>query len=211
MSVHVSRYKSGVYHYAFRLKGLRFQGSTETTDRKKAEEFEKSVRDQAVEDLRKAREQNALPLTLTAAFDRFWEEVGQHYKGTWGKTIFGALAWLVDTKKSGLAPTTLIRNLTPAMVTTAVAKRRGEGVANSTVNKTVTYLLKQIWLRSRDLWGQQVTAIEWKKIQLGEPPSALRASRRTMSPSCLRPCERITSRRYASLSSRAFARWKFAV
>jgi integrase len=168
-----TRGKGGTYHYAFRLKGLRFHGSTETTDRAQAKKFEKAARDQALKDILTAKEQNSRPLTLTAAFDRFWEEVGQHYGGTWGKTTFTALAWLVDERKSGLVPTTLIGRLTPAMVTTAVARRRGEGVANSTVNKTVTFLLKQIWLRSRDLWGQTVEPMEWRKLRLKGTPERI--------------------------------------
>jgi integrase len=180
-----SRGKNGIYHYDFKLKGFRFQGTTETTDREQAEAFETAAKTQALEDIRIAKEQNALPLTLTAALDRFWEEVGQHYGGNWGDTIFGALAWLVDEKKSGLNPKVLIGKLTPAMVTTAVAKRRGEGVANSTVNKTVTDLLKQIWLRSRDLWGQRVEPIDWKKIRLGRPADRITSLKHNEEPKLL--------------------------
>jgi len=163
------RGKKGIYHYSFRLKGLQFQGTTETPDRKKAKAVEREEREKALVAIRTARVASSEPINLDAAFDRFWEEVASHYPGTWGRTVHTALKWLADEKKSGLNLNTLIRDLDAAMVTTAVAKRRGEEVANSTVNKTVTLLLKQIWLRARDLWGQQVKPIEWKKIRLKEP------------------------------------------
>lgn len=163
------RGKKGIYHYSFRLKGLQFQGTTETSDAKQAKAVERERYEEALVAIRTARIVNGAPMTLDAAFDRFWEEVGSHYPNTWGKTVETALKWLADERKSGLNLNTLVRDLSAAMVTTAVAKRRGDGVSNSTVNKTVTLLLKQIWLRARDLWGQQVTPIEWKKLKLKTP------------------------------------------
>jgi integrase len=178
-----TRGKGGTYHYAFRLKGLRFHGSTETTDIKQAKKVEKAAREQALVAIHTAKTQNAKPMTLNAAFDRFWEEVAQHYKGTWGKTTKTALKWLA--KDSGLNLYTLVNDLDAAAITGAIARRRGEGVANSTVNKTVTELLKQIWLRSRDLWGQQVKPLEWKKLKLKGTPERIKSLKAHEEPKLL--------------------------
>jgi integrase len=162
------------YEYDFEVAGVRFSGSTGCATKRDAEQFEKLRKDEAKKQAREKRAGIAAPPTLNQASDRFWLEVGQHYSGTYGKTVWKALGWLNDTMDGK----TLLRDIGPDAVARAVAKRRGEGVENATVNRTVTELLRRVLLRARDQWEQplpKLAKITWSTILLEETQERVRA------------------------------------
>ena len=123
-------------------------------------------------------------MTVNVAMDRFWEEKGETYKGTYGETVGTAMEWLV----SSLGEKTLLRTITTATVSSLVQKRlsetklRGVGagelrVSNATVNRTVTELLRRVLKRARRIWGQEVQEIDWASLMLEEPKERVRELR----------------------------------
>lgn len=185
MSVYLR--ETGTYSYDFQMRGVRFFGTTGCTRKRDAEEFEANRREQAKEELKARDAGRSAPLTMNAALDRLWLEVGQHYTGTYRKTVFTALAWML--KEFG--PDTLITDITSSRIAEAIARRRGEGVkatkagktrivrpvTNSTVNRTVTELLRLLFKRVADVWEQPTPKIAWKDLMLPEPKERIRELR----------------------------------
>ena len=182
MSVY-KRGKKGLYQYDFWLEGHRFLGTTGKTTEEDALRFEKKTRKQAMLDLAAGKIDSTEPLTFDKALGQFWIEVGDRYKGTYRQTVETALEWLLE--KSGIEATTLIRNIGPAKLTGAIARRRGEGVADATVNRTVTEILRRILIRARDHWEQQVQRIEWDKYLLDEPKERIKSLKSHEEPKLL--------------------------
>jgi integrase len=164
MSVY-PRGKKGIYDYDFQ-QGHRFLGSTGCTTKREASAFEAEVRKKAQLELAAQKAKGNAPMTFDSALGKFWDEAGVHYKGTYGKTVFAALDWLLN--KSGIGAATALPDIGPALINAAIARRRGEGVSDATVNRTVTELLRAILNRARRNWEQDVREIEWKKYLLKE-------------------------------------------
>ena len=72
---------NGIYCYDFQLKRIRFFGTTGVSSRREAEAVERTAREQAKKQLAAVKDQRTGPLNVSAAFDRFWLEVGQRYEG----------------------------------------------------------------------------------------------------------------------------------
>lgn len=169
----VYRRTDGVFAFDFQLRGVRFCGSTGVKSERAAKDIERQKRQQARQRLALAREQRTAPMTINVAFDRFWSEVGDHYSGSYRQTVWGALRWLT----AELGASTLIREIGPNIITQAIASRRTEGVSNSTVNRTVTELLRTVLRRAGRLWEQETQSIEWHKLMLAEPRERVRELR----------------------------------
>lgn len=175
--------KDGVYVYDFWRGGTRFYGSCECTTRREAEQFEKDLKAKVAEQRKKQEAVATGPLTFTAALDKFWLEVGQHYGGSYGKTVFTALEWLGHE----FGPETLLGSIATKRISEAIARRRAETVpnrkgdpkpvTNATVNRTVTELLRRIFIRARDVWEEPVRPIQWKTLLLPEPKERTRELR----------------------------------
>lgn len=166
--------KNGIYVYDFEIKGLRFFGSTGLRSKRAAEEFERDRRKEAAKVADAVVKQRAAPMTINAATDRFWEEVGTHYKGNYRQTVWTALGWMVE--QSG--KNTILRDIGASQVNDLIAARRGEGVANGTVNRTVTELLRRILKRAKARWKQTIDeTIEWTDLMLPEPKERIRELR----------------------------------
>lgn len=159
------------YLYDFQQRGIRFHGSTGCTTRREAERVEAEQRERAREALKV--ESGTEPLNLNQATARFWTETGQHYRGNYRETFDAALEWLVKE----LGADTLLRDIGKSQVAKAVARRRGEGVSNATVNRTVTEVLRRLLNAARRRWGQHVQEIEWKHHMLSEPKERIRELR----------------------------------
>jgi integrase len=167
------RGKKGIYTYSFQIGGVPFFGTTGCTTKREALAFEAQAKIDAKAELTKRKAATTGPLTFDAALGKLWDEVGTYYTGTYRKTVETSLAWLLE--KSGIGGTTLLSDIGPAKINEAIARRRGEGVSPSTVNRTVTELLRLLLIRARDNWEQQVKAIEWKKYLLDEPNERIRS------------------------------------
>jgi integrase len=172
----------GIYHYRFKIDGHKFSGSTGTRDKREAERIEARIRRNAQEQVRAAASRAGKGLTFEQAVDLFWQQVGTFYdggseRGTYRKTVWSALQWL--KQESGIVPDTPLRNVGSKEIATAIGRRRaetwrGEPVSNATVNRTVTELLRRIFLRARDVWEEQVKRVEWDKLLLPEPQERVR-------------------------------------
>lgn len=167
------RGKKGVYEFDFWLEGDRFFGTTGKTTRDEALKYERAVRKQAQLDLAAGKRDRAAALTFDLALGQFWQEVAHHYRGTYHDTVKTALAWLLET--SGIGAGTPLPDIGPSKISEAIARRRGEGVSNATVNRTVTELLRRLFIRARDQWEQDVPRIEWKKLMLPEPKERIKS------------------------------------
>jgi integrase len=78
-------------------------------------------------------------------------------------------------KTGNVGANTLLRDIGPNKITKAIARRRGEGVSDATVNRTVTELLRRLLRRARDHWEQDSAKIEWGKYLLAEPKERVRS------------------------------------
>lgn len=164
----------GIYVFDFQHKGLRHYGTTGRTTRREAKEIERQKREEVRSRHLTHEAQRTGPMTFGVALARFWEEVGSAYTGTYRTTVFAAVDWLEQTIGAGV----LLRDLGPNKITEAIARRRGEGVSNATVNRTVTELLRLILRRAGRQWEQKdLPHIEWKEMLLAEPRERVRELR----------------------------------
>ena len=166
--------RHGEYYYDFWFRGARFHGATGTASKRDAKRIEDTARETARQTLRRRAAQHAAGMTVDVAFGRFWVEKGSTYSGNWGKTVFAALAWM----REEFGPGTLLRDLGPSRISAAIAKRRGQGVSNTTANHTLTELLRTVLKRARRLWEQSdLPDIDWPALKLPEPPIRVRELR----------------------------------
>lgn len=153
-----------VYSYDFRYRSHRFSGSTECTTEREAKRYEKSVRDQV-----KADEiDTAKPMTFAAASSLYWHEVGQHHRNS--VDTERSLAWL----QTAVGARTMIADITDATIARLVAKRRGEGLSNATINRYVCEPMRGILRRAEKVWGARVGKVDWSKHVLKEPQERVR-------------------------------------
>ena len=167
-----------IYVYDFWLKRVRFFGSTGCRSKREAKAFEEQKREAEKQRLKLVHDQRTGPLTVNAAFDRFWTEVGEHYTGTYRDLVFSSLAWMLEQ----IGPNTLIRDIGPNRVTELIARRRapdkdGKRVTNATVNRSVTEVLRRILIRAGRKWQQKVQPIDWADLLLSEPKERVRELR----------------------------------
>jgi len=170
---------SPFYHFDFQLKGHRFYGSTGTSDRRKAEGFERGERDRARAELKASRD-TAVSLQLDDVAGRYWNEVGQHHAGA--DTTERDLARLIEY----FGKTKLLTEIGDNEVANLVAWRRGHRVtrhrkkpikdaplpplvSNATVNRSTTEVLKKLFTRAKS-WGVRFDREpNWKRHWLPEP------------------------------------------
>jgi integrase len=169
MSVYKPR-KSPFYHYDFQIRGVRFTGSTECASKRDAEAFERRRREEASVEVKALRAQEHAPLTFATAAARYYLEVGAHLRGEGPKNCMAALTWL----EREIGSHTLLSTIDDALVARLVAVRRGQGVAPATVNRSATEPLRKILNRARDVWGQALKKIDWKRHMLKEPRERVR-------------------------------------
>lgn len=156
-----------IYSYDFRHRRQRFSGSTGCTSKREAEKFEEAERARV-----KALQFDARkPLNFKATAAQYWTEVGQHH-ATSDDTL-RTLDWL----ESAVGGTTPISDISDATVARLIAKRRGEGVSNATVNRTVTQPMRAILRRARRTWKQAVQDIEWSDHFLEEAQERIREAK----------------------------------
>src|SRR6185312_6629482 len=164
----------GIYQYDFQLERRRYTGPTGEREKRAALTVEQRAREAAREALRKQKVASgeAGPITVEMACARFWTEVADHYSGNWRQTVWGALGWL----QAELGPATLLRDIGSNRIALAISKRRGCGVSNTTVNRTVVELLRTILRRAGRVWEQETQAhkIEWQRLLLKEPQERVR-------------------------------------
>lgn len=163
MSVY-KRKGSDTYSFDFELYGARHTGNTGEPSKRKAEQFVADLK----KTLKAAKSETSKPMNFGAAWSLYWQQVGQFHRNT-GDTA-RSLEWL----EINLGKGKMLSAISDADIAKLVAKRRGENVSPSTVNRTVTEPLRAILKRARDIWGQTVQRIQWKTHLLKEPQERVR-------------------------------------
>lgn len=107
-------------------------------------------------------------MTVRDATALYYAEVGQHHANS-GTTLVN-LGW-VETQ---FGRNRMLSAITDADIAKAVAKRRGEGLAPASVNRTVTEVIRKVMTRARKTWGVEVRQIDWRSHMLKEPEERVR-------------------------------------
>jgi integrase len=161
------------YTYDFRLGGRRFSGPTGTANRRQAERVLADKKLQAKEELKKAALfTSSGPMTLEIAASRFWHEHAQHLSNADNYKRF--MGWLLH--HFGKAIT--LDRISDSMIAAMVAKRRGEGVAPATVNRSATVPLRSLMSRAKKVWKVPVAEIDWQQHMLKEAQERIREASR---------------------------------
>jgi integrase len=185
MSVYKHR-NSPFWQFDFQRAGYRFSGSTEVRKSRPKREAEavEAQECRAAERLVEAlRGSGRKPLTLGAACDRWWQEIGRFGKET---DLEGALAWL----KAEIGPSKHLHAITGDDVAQAVAARRRHTKRSGTdergrplyvtigaraINRTVPLLLRRVMRRAQKKWDAVVLREpDWSEHLLPEPKRAIR-------------------------------------
>lgn len=155
---------SPYYQFDFQIKRHRFYGSTGERNERQAKEVEKAKRAEAVRIVADAVATGRKPMTVKAACDRWWSEVGRHGSDP---DIERALEWLADQ----IGPQVALHDINDDMISRAVEARRGcvmragrddkgkqlyRPLSNRTVNKTVPSLLRRVMNRARKAWSATI-------------------------------------------------------
>lgn len=157
------------YTFDFQLRGRRFSGSTGTSNKRQAERILAEKRREARARLKAEQAFVASgPMTLEIAASRYWHEVGQHL--TNADNCWWSLGWLVEHFGNKVT----LDRITDSTVAAMVAKRRADGVANATVNRTVTVPLRGVTTRAKKTWKVPVADIDWSRHMLKEPRERVR-------------------------------------
>lgn len=152
------------YSYDFRYRGHRFSGSTDCKSKREADKAEAEVKREVAARVASLGK----PMTFQTAASLYWDEKAQYLANS--ETAERDLAWLQGT----IGKSTMIADIGDAMIARAVAKRRGEGVSNATINRSVTQPMRAILRRAKRTWKQAVQDIEWKDHMLPEPQEIVR-------------------------------------
>lgn len=153
-----------VYSYDFRYRGARFSGSTGCKTKREAERVEQSIR----EEEKNRTADRSKPMTFDVASSLYWDEIGIHHRNAVDTERH--LAWLLKH----VGKKTLVSTISNAVVAATVAKRRGEGVSNATVNRSVCEPMRAMLRRCAGVWGQTVKPIEWRRHFLPESQERVR-------------------------------------
>lgn len=163
MSVY-KRQGSPYWHYDFQIDGLRFRGSTRTADKGVARSVEAQARTDAVKQVRLGVRK---PMTVNAAFGRYWEEAAKHHAnaGTEDYQLAKLLAFLGEDR--------LLSQVDDPVITEYIARRRAK-VADASVNREVE-LLRRVFRRADGLWKADIGDMpKWKDHLLDEPDERVR-------------------------------------
>lgn len=156
------------WHYDFQFKGQRFHGSTGTEQKSAAQAFERNKRVKlATEGPAAIRLQNDTPapdLTLDAAIERWWTDIGERLASASDRE-YQLAVWL-----KLLRPKTVLSAIRQTTINAAIVKRRkmayrGKEPSDATINRFIA-ALRAVWrhLDSDDAplprikWGKMITA-----------------------------------------------------
>jgi integrase len=156
------------WSYDFTVRGHRHTGNTGATSKREAERTEARLKEDARAQARKQAVQPNHGLTVAAAVSRYWAEVGQYHANA--DSTLTDLAWL----ERHFGKSRLLASITNEEIAAMVAKRRSDGVAPATVNRSATARLRAVITRARDVWEQAVPRIAWKNHMLREPQEVIR-------------------------------------
>lgn len=185
MSVYKHR-NSPFWQFDFQLSGYRFSGSTEiphSRPKREAEAVETTERRAAERLTETIRVSGRKPLTLGAACDRWWAEVGKY--GT-EIDLEKAVIWLAGK----IGRNRPLHTITGDDISTAIAERRTHTkkdgrdelgrqlyrpIGPRAVNRTVTLLLRRVMRRAAQHWGAVIlNEPKWAGFLLPVPKRPIR-------------------------------------
>ncbi|MBG20872.1 MAG: hypothetical protein CML31_13110 [Rhizobiales bacterium] len=153
------------YSYDFRLGGRRYSGNTGATTKREADRIEQELKRQA---RARAKQGPIAEITIGEAFGRYWTEVGAFHKNE--ETTLVDFARL----ERWIGRDTRLCALTDADVASLIGQRRAEGVANATVNRSITMRLRAVFGRATKVWKAPPPDIDWPRHMLPEPQERIR-------------------------------------
>lgn len=166
------RNDTGVYCFDFRYRGQRITGTTGLKNRREAQR----ILDEEIAPARRAEVDDAFDVATSGvmlwqdARDRYWLEVGQFLAGGGPDN----LRWSLDYLTDALGERKQIHLIDDGTVAHIVARRRGDGVQNATVNRSTTEPLRKVLRRADQLWGMRTAKIEWSRHLLPERERGIR-------------------------------------
>lgn len=153
------------WHYDFKLRGHRFCGSTEISERREAERWLAQFKEQKLVDFKELDGKS--PMSFVGAATRWWNDRGQIRKDK--NDIERSIAWLQEN----IGPKTALLAIDNNIISQLVSKRRASGVSNGTINRTVTEPLRAI-IKYAEFIGQPVKRISWRDLILKEAAERVR-------------------------------------
>lgn len=186
MTVYLPK-NSRFWAYDFQYKRRRYHGSTGVETRRKAEEVERRIRQQAA----LGTLDDGDGMTFDQAAGRWWAEVGQHRASAYQLEHRLAIAVRL------IGPNTPISEITTRVIARAIEKRRGETftrqadrpatattpavkarrhtLSNATVNADVMRPVRRVLNRAREVWEvRNLPVIDYKALVLKEPETEIR-------------------------------------
>lgn len=152
--------RSPYFQYDFQVKGRRFHGSTGCTTKRDAQAFIDNFRREIV------LGSNTLPgITLDHACLSYWNDKGQHEASR--VTTEYQLANLC----SAIGEKKMLAEVTIADFRAFIAKRRGQGVSNASINRE-WQLARRVWKHVQE--SHAVSTIKWGALKLDEPKERVR-------------------------------------
>lgn len=174
---------SPYYQFDFQIKRHRFYGSTGERNERQAKEVEKAKRAEAQRIVADGIATGRKPMTIQAACNRWWDEVGKHGSDS---DLKRALEWLAEQ----IGPQVGLHDINDDMISRAVQARRAcvmragrddkgkqlyRPLSNRTVNKTVPSLLRRVMNKARKAWSVTILKEpDWREHFLAERKSPIR-------------------------------------
>tara|TARA_Y100000588_G_scaffold334219_1_gene373567 strand:+ start:82 stop:1239 length:1158 start_codon:yes stop_codon:yes gene_type:complete len=155
----VKRKGSRYWHYDFEIRGLRFQGSTRQETKRKAQQVEAKLRDEALTKL-KGGTPDRDPITLNIAAGRYMVEKGNFLPSK--RSIESELARLIET----FGEDTFLHDISDEQIARAVSGWRSAEKAPQTINHYLACLMR-LMQRAHELWHNEVgPPRKWKQHRM---------------------------------------------
>lgn len=173
MSVYRPRNKAGeftstIYLYDFQVRGRRFNGSTGEQTKRKALAVEAIKKAEAKADAKRLDSLKHEPMTIDVATGQYYTKVGQYHVNA--ETTLRDLTRLVQF----FGKHTRLIDIADGKVSELVARRRGDGVSNATVNRSATQVLRKVFQQAK-VWGERFDREPiWRQHMLPEPKERIR-------------------------------------
>lgn len=152
--------RSPYFQYDFRVQGQRFYGSTGCATKRDAQAFIDNFRREIL------LGDGKLPgITLDHACKSYWDDKGQHEAShvTTGYQLENLCRIIGENKMLGAISIAEMRSF--------IAKRRGEGVSNASINRE-WQLARRVWKHVEETFA--VSTIKWGALKLDEPNERVR-------------------------------------
>jgi integrase len=150
---------SPYWQYDFTVNGVRLRGSTGETGKREALKVEDDHKQSA------RREQGARKKEWTVQMwcEAYWDDHAQHRPSH--PTILGQLAAL----RRHLGKDRKLSSLTNSAMLDYRAKRRGDGLAQHSINREIT-IARAAMRHVAEVHGVNVPKLHWEKLKTEEPP-----------------------------------------